>query len=104
MACDIPPLKIKETRGNALAHPQSHGLGLKMSNEVLLLNHHIKKVKPCLCDYTVTMELETIPLATGFETSICFFQQELSITIIDILCLLSFRGEGFGTFSLHQRA
>jgi len=49
MACDIPPLKIKETRGNALAHPQSHGLGLKMSNEVLLLNHHIKKVKPCLC-------------------------------------------------------
>lgn len=66
------PSNTKETRGNSLAHPQSHGLGLKIGTEVLLLNHHIKKVKLCLCDRTATMDLETIRLATGFETSICF--------------------------------
>ena len=50
-ACHIPPLKNQRNKGKcpwSSPVPSNSecrdGLGLKMSNEVLLLNHHIKKV------------------------------------------------------------
>ena len=107
-ACHIPPLKNQRNKGKCGDHPQSHpiqsvGMGWDW-RWVMKSCYLITTLRKCLCDYTVTMDLETIPLATGFETSICFFQYKWSIPIIDVCAYYHLRGERFGTFSLYQRA